>query len=43
MVVPFGTGFKAKGCTTALAAIARVIVKTPGAYYVAIRGQHEKE
>jgi hypothetical protein len=49
VVVPLGGAFKAKGCTTASAALVRAIGRTPGAYYVnihtakfpggAIRGQ----
>ncbi len=34
MVVPFGKTFKAKGCTTAPAAVAAAIARTPSAYYV---------
>ena len=49
VVVPFGGAYKAKGCTTTTAALAKAIVAKPGAYYVnihtpkypggAIRGQ----
>jgi len=34
VVVPFGTTFKAKGCTTATPKLAKAIVAKPGAYYV---------
>jgi hypothetical protein len=34
VVVPLGAAYKAKGCTTAPAAVARAILKSPGAYYV---------
>jgi len=49
VVVPFGGAFKAKGCTTAPAAVARAILRNASAYYVnvhnarypggAVRGQ----
>ena len=49
VVVPFGTAFKSKGCTTAPAAVANAILSNPSAYYVnvhnarypggAVRGQ----
>jgi hypothetical protein len=34
VVVPFGKGFKAKGCITAPAAVAAAIKSNPSAYYV---------
>jgi hypothetical protein len=34
VVVPLGAAFKAKGCTTAPAAIAKAIAAHPSAYYV---------
>ena len=34
IVVPFGGAFKAKGCTTTTAALAKAIAAHPGAYYV---------
>ena len=34
VVVPFGKTYKAKGCTTATAAVAAAIKKNPAAYYV---------
>ena len=34
VVVPFGKAFRAKGCTTTTAALARAILAAPGAYYV---------
>ena len=34
VVVPFGTTFKAKGCTTTTAALAAAIKANPGRYYV---------
>jgi hypothetical protein len=53
VVVPFGAAFKAKGCTTAPAAIARAIQRNPSAYYVnvhnarypggAVRGQLQRD
>ena len=53
VVVPLGAAFKAKGCTTAPAAIVGAIAKNPAAYYLnihtakypagAIRGQLAKE
>ena len=36
VVVPLGGAFKAKGCTTTTAALAKAIVAHPGAYYVNI-------
>jgi hypothetical protein len=36
VVVPFGAAFKASGCTTTTAALAKAIVAKPGAYYVNI-------
>jgi hypothetical protein len=52
VVVPLGAAFKKSGCTTAPAAVAAAIVRSPGAYYVnihtakypngAIRGQLAK-
>jgi CHRD domain len=34
VVVPFGATYKAKGCVTAPGAVAAVIAKNPGGYYV---------
>jgi hypothetical protein len=34
VVVPFGAAFKSKGCTTAPAAVAAAIQKSPSSYYV---------
>jgi hypothetical protein len=34
VVVPFGTHYKSKGCTTTTAAIAAAIQRNPAAYYV---------
>jgi len=34
VVVPLGKTYKAKGCTSAPAAVAAAIKRTPGAYYV---------
>jgi hypothetical protein len=52
VVVPFGAAYKAAGCTTATAAVARAITANPRAYYVnihtgkypggAVRGQLKK-
>ena len=52
IVVPFGAAYKAAGCTTTTAALAKAIAANPGAFYVnihtakhppgAIRGQLKK-
>ena len=36
VVVPFGSAFKASGCTTTSAALAKAITSTPSAFYVNI-------